>query len=67
MSNDTNRNFSEALISLKNGKRIKRGCKTYRLYENNMGDWCLAMEYPINGFTFADMMAEDWEVINNDK
>lgn len=66
MSNDKNRNFSEALISLKNGRTIKRGVKSYRLYKNDMGDDCLSMEYPINGFTFEDMMAEDWEVIKDE-
>lgn len=64
MSNDKNRNFSEALISLKNGKKIKRGFKTYRLYKSDMGDECLLMEYNINGFTFEDMMSEDWEIVN---
>lgn len=65
MNNEKNRNFSEALISLKNGKRIQRGCKTYRLYENDMGDECLLMEYNISAFTFEDIMAENWEIVND--
>lgn len=56
--------FSCALDALKDGRKIRNSFKTYRLYKNDMGDWCLAMEYPINGFSFADMMSEDWEIVD---
>lgn len=64
MSIYENRDFSEALISLKNGRKIKRGVKSYRLCKNDMDNDILLMEYPVNGFTFEDMMSEDWEIVD---
>lgn len=56
--------FSYALEAMKTYHRVKKGCCTYRLKPSDEGGYELLMEYPITNFTLADMLSNDWEIVD---
>lgn len=57
--------FEEALKAMREGKKVQKGTLTYRLDEFDNGSICLMVEYPIGNLSKDDILAEDWEVIDD--
>ena len=57
--------FEEALKAMREGKKVQKRTLTYRLDELDNGSNCLMVEYPIGNLSKDDILAEDWEVIDD--
>ena len=57
--------FEEALKAMREGKKVQKRTLTYRLDVPDNGATCLIVEYPIDRLSTNDIIAEDWEVIDD--